>query len=761
MDISKFLADDFDPTNWINEMLSSSSLLGNTSSDQVISGGNTRPSTPPLTSLNVPSMTTDMSYQVNQIMLKLQVLFSDLGSYMEQEVKTSIQKIPNALFEIEKMQDQTINLFVAVTSLYKKIENIDSECYEGNKHFETLKQLVQLKMALSSILLTLEQSKSLTKSMQQLDLLFRDRASNVSLHPTHSGSTISLSPNNVSSSSGSGAKSPIVTAQSPNLNVFSGESSNMQDISMETLREMTNQICCVEEGVRTLEPYSEKVKTKSKPKLLQYKEKLIKSLIGGKFVAEMMETSEKRNIEVCRELIYLTLRIDNINGIFTIFELYYDKNYKEIIQQQTKQQQFFNQILYMLKQEDNVYRKLFQGFTSQDELRNQAKIKLVEYCFNHKNCSLVKTEDLQQLVMIQYKSTKLFAKQLEDLSKYPSIQKLLFEPFAVTQSSYLRNLEKEYLMKQVRPHLSMSDSFVECVDEALNALFVECENALDRCITFTYGIESQMFIRVINQVFEDFGVLISKTINTEMNKAVKAKKPTTIQTDISFTTKDRENVQNALKLYELLHDKENGVKKKLEDLEQKIKSKLLEALKEVVLSKNVDEYYSTGSAIPLFTMAFKSVDINLLQPSHNLAKSTLMAFVSSLITGSTKNLTGKSYYLSLIDPGNTVEYVDDIHLPELQHSIPPSKFVSQVGEYLIKLPEQLEILANDDFVAFWIDRICKETLNLLSSSVEAPKSGSKYQILQWNADVRYLRHVLVEVLDFNGPELNILTTIGK
>ncbi|KAF0975282.1 hypothetical protein FDP41_005695 [Naegleria fowleri] len=191
MDISKFLADDFDPTNWINEMLSSSSLLGNTSSDQVISGGNTRPSTPPLTSLNVPSMTTDMSYQVNQIMLKLQVLFSDLGSYMEQEVKTSIQKIPNALFEIEKMQDQTINLFVAVTSLYKKIENIDSECYEGNKHFETLKQLVQLKMALSSILLTLEQSKSLTKSMQQLDLLFRDRASNVSLHPTHSGSTIS------------------------------------------------------------------------------------------------------------------------------------------------------------------------------------------------------------------------------------------------------------------------------------------------------------------------------------------------------------------------------------------------------------------------------------------------------------------------------------------------------------------------------------------------------------------------------------------
>ncbi|KAG2386749.1 hypothetical protein C9374_002493 [Naegleria lovaniensis] len=228
MDISKFLADDFDPKSWINETLSSSVSVGNTitssSSEPVVLSGGTS-LTPPLGmgGSSPMMMTMDMSYQVNQVMLKLQVLFSDLGSYMEQEVKTSIQKIPNALFEIEKMQDQTINLFVSVTSLYKKIEKIDSECYEGNKHFETLKQLVHLKMALSSILLTLEQSKSLTKSMQQLDLLFRDRAAST-LHPGHSN--ISLSPNNVSTSS-SGAKSPISTTQSPNLNqVFAGEASS-------------------------------------------------------------------------------------------------------------------------------------------------------------------------------------------------------------------------------------------------------------------------------------------------------------------------------------------------------------------------------------------------------------------------------------------------------------------------------------------------------------------------------------------------------
>ncbi|EFC46143.1 predicted protein [Naegleria gruberi] len=618
-------------------------------------------------------------------------------------------------------------------------------------------------MAISSILVTLEQSKSLTKSMQQLDLLFRDKVNNLIGTTTGVQSSPSL------------AKSPVT---SPNMNNSGGFNEPQVEISMETLREMTNQICCVEEGVKTLEPYSEKVKTKSKPKLLQYKEKLIKTLIGGKFISEMMESPEKKNIEACRELIELVQRIDSSNGVNTIFELYYEKNYKEIIEQQKKQQQFFNQILYILKQEDLIYRKLFQSFSSPDEIRTNVKVKLVEFCFKHKNCSLLQTEDLQQLVMNQYRSTKTFFKQLDDLSKSETIQKLLFEPYATLQAKYLSTQEKDYLLKQVRPHLSMSDNFVECIDEALNFLFTECENALERCITFTYGIESQSFIKVINQVFDDFGQSIKKTVSNEINKSLKNRKVPTLSEMASFSVKDRELIQNALKLFELVNDKDQGVKKKLEELEEKIKTKLLEVLKEV-LAKNMAEYYVKiqteqtfkqlshfynslqETQFPIFSMASKSVDLNILQPSQELVKTTLVSYISTILSSVSTKYTSTNYYLSLQNSIGNVEYVDDIHLPDLEHSIHPSKYISQVGEYLIKLPEQLEILKNDDHVSLWIENICKETLILLSEAVSPPKNGEKHQIQQWNADVRYLKHILVDVLDYQEDTKKVLSVIGK
>ena len=754
MDTSKFQADDFNPKAWINEILSSE--MSSPSSSGV------SPPIPLGSSPSVLSSSHDMSSQVNQIINKLQVLFSDLGSYMEQEVKNSIQKVPNAFFEIEKMQDQTINLFLSVTSLYQRIEKINHECYEGNKHFETLKQLIQLKTALSSILLTLEQSKSLTKSMQQLDLLFRDKGHIHLSTPSVTTSAVSFKDKPMSPST-----MPLSpnTSNAPNFSSFT----NDVEISIETLREMTNQICCVEEGVRTLEPYSEKVKNKSKPKLLQYKEKLIKTLIGGKFVNLMMEAPDSRNIESCRELIDLSQRIDNVNGIFTLMDLYYERSFKDIIEQQVKQQQFFNQILYIVKQEDVFYKKLFQGMS--EDIKTQVKIRLIEFCFKNKNCSLTQQDDLQQMVMIQYKSTKQFSKQLEELALQPAIQKLLFEGFSNLQSTYLKKLEKEYLLKQVRPHLSMSDNFVECIDEALNVLFIECENALERCVTFTYGIESQTFIRVINQIFEEFGTSVNKTITSEINKIVRSKKQSSDQ--VVLSSQDRENVQNSLKLYQLVNDKDHGVKKKLEELELKIKNNLLEALRDVI-SKSADDYYvkiQTDQTFkqlnhfynslqevqyPMFSVASKSMEIHVLQPSYELVKNALLSYVVSAMSKINKT----NYYTSLKAPENaSVEYVDDIHLPELHHSIQPSKFMSQIGEYLIKLPEQLEVLTNDDHVTFWIETICKETIALISNAVKPPKNGEKFQIQQWNSDVRYIKHILVEVLDYSSEETEFFTLL--
>ncbi len=108
MDLTRFDEDEFNVRQWVNDTLRAHQQTPSVSSSQ---------SSTTAIPLNIEMYTST-------VIVKLQVLITDLSSYLEKGCEQAIKRIPSALLEIDRMTQLATQLSLQIHALLIKLNTV-------------------------------------------------------------------------------------------------------------------------------------------------------------------------------------------------------------------------------------------------------------------------------------------------------------------------------------------------------------------------------------------------------------------------------------------------------------------------------------------------------------------------------------------------------------------------------------------------------------------------------------------------------------
>lgn len=322
--------------------------------------------------------------------------------------------------------------------------------------------------------------------------------------------------------------------------------------------------------------------------------------------------------------------------------------------------------------------------------------------------------------------------------------------------------------------------FVNKLDDLGERFFhkhlIQC---VERCRVLTFGVESQALVRVIN----DAVVKMCNQVESVMKDQKKRNEKEATTVGQSFA-KQQQHVQSLTSYSHTFTLQSLKLVPVVQYWQKVFQQEFKPTLDQIILSWiNIDHplrgHLFGDEKLRSVVSFFKSVEMDLpLLDMANKRLADLDEFVHSfcvdLFLGKARSLlTAFESHYRLADDDRT-----PYDLPNFR-SRSSSDYITQIGEWIITLPGQLEVLSVDnedhqhadtavddsqneapDIVKSWLDEICAGVIDAILDKIhhlEQP-TLSRSSWSQLHADVNYLNSVL-EVIGFENSDLSCLLLV--
>ncbi|CAG8717410.1 24041_t:CDS:2 [Dentiscutata erythropus] len=356
---------------------------------------------------------------------------------------------------------------------------------------------------------------------------------------------------------------------------------------------------------------------------------------------------------------------------------------------------------------------------------------------------------------------------------------VIFEPFSEYQHDY-SEFEKNFLISELKRILqikrdSSSIDLARIMAENIGKIFSMADDGLQRCMTLTHGFAGVGLVDTLNHYFNSFvkeyqHLLDHLRIDCGLNDVNNSKQKlvTTAQKKFQSSTsndyfdfdqdklqqEDWSNFQIGLRLLatcKLAFDKLNTFEETLrttlisvkelieqdlgnEDLEWYerrssasisdsnsigtqssillLKQSLLNSYQLVSLLPNIE---SKGNELKLLSPAQKSMEIFIRQSQRFVFDTIFLPIVKHLY-----NLPMMEIWSAAAEPAQVSPF--NLEIPTF--SLSPSEYITRIGEHLLTLPQQFEVYADDESLAFSI-----KSLPFCDEGPETTETSSKSSVL--------------------------------
>jgi len=812
MDLTLFNSPDFDAKAWINDTLQQQSSSTTSSSTPISSS-----SSP---SHNNNNNIVELQSSTSSAIARLQVLIRDVNTHLDVNCNIAIKKIPSSLIEVDRMTQQALDLHQRIHYLVNQFTLL-----ENSEHYvtEKLQSLHQVKMKLQVVLNTLVQAKHLSKSLENVSLLFKKRQLlNVILPPPQS-STATATTTDAAANTGEEwltledkvddeimnsvmASNKMFTVTSPDDSIMfhSDDQSPSDESHHETfasgdhhhhqknldtrinisddpedllVREMVNHLYQVKQSLINLEQYGV-LNNRQKSDVSKYEHVLLSEYMGPRFTKFLIEKKDivkaKREMRWARKLgqsymtsIFQKYLPDRLALNPIIVKMEWGATTTNGRKSTNNLELFLTELNSVVQQESYYYRKIFIEWNAQEssmvdyesngtEKNMDEKIfspicSLIEYIlqqyyhFHAEKSNVVELvsnqystvlDKSQQLLRILNSDPLLSARNHEQIAH---IFHTIFKPFNAAQMIYVDKLEKEYLMQQVREvskpfvinNSKFEDGYQYELEKATKKLFSICLESVDRFTMFTSGIDAQTYVRMINDVIVQFGRYLSQFIS-DLGKAISKD---------NSTRQDWSLAQQVLRLYVVV---KTTLMIDLSNFEKDLRAKLQNDTKPLIAFTNKKYEKTSHHARNTTNNDYALVNPYILVSveKNNERVKQALTFLSNLQDGqlSILSLASKNF-ASILDsiqqlvhkilfqritnslrsfnirsqreshaPDDEDDSDDEDEHEDIQ-SFVASEYMSNIEGYLVELVNQLTETVSDDENRYWLDRICRDTVD--------------------------------------------------
>ncbi|KAL0486650.1 oligomeric Golgi complex subunit 7 [Acrasis kona] len=575
-----------------------------------------------------------------------------------------------------------------------------------------------------------------------------------------------------------------------------------EQLVQETGQDASQLLSDVEKSVTYLKEY-DVVEKQSLERIDQYRDVLTNKIIAPRFTSCLIQHDmDGANTQIANAEKLGSKSVENI------FDEYADKITEPLMSDTLPLTDTFREITYLIEREARYYSKLNVTKLENDSLL-WCTNRLLHYLFvtkqNFFNTKLnQEKKDVDHLVSVLYVHAKSFLKNIKstlfnEYEKPPTdweqIEKNVFDLFVPIQQTYVTDLEKKNLMEKcvqeniVRKlkdrqinissnaktsQLDKSDSIIRIVEESVPPLFSSCTAALERCILFTGAMESQILIRVLNQVFVEYSDTLNKVINFVRSEIQKARQNSRNKKDnktsLGVKSSSETNIDNdilhlCLKLYEVIasDQSDHGLFLLLKSFEDQTHSSLLQEKHSIdrdryvhlitqqqpERSKQIQNFFRSLEEVrlPIFTQSkkhFEQLQTNVV----TLLNDTLFyAIQQALLEFSIKQKPVEEYQ----NKQDSDDDSDDDEEELGNESLPASEYMFLIGDYIITLPEKLESLPVTE-VQRRTYRICQDTINGMReqivkkySKANNPQPWTKFARIQFLSDLDHLKVIFDQI----------------
>ncbi|XP_046855424.1 conserved oligomeric Golgi complex subunit 7-like [Xenia sp. Carnegie-2017] len=418
---------------------------------------------------------------------------------------------------------------------------------------------------------------------------------------------------------------------------------------------------------------------------------------------------------------------------------------------------------------------------------------LRDYVQNHKY-PLQELIDLKQVTLRFSKSLQSSFNDLkeDDFKRAEALVNAVCSPYTPYLLDYCA-LQTGFLKENLISVPLDTDGFLETVDvlsESVGKIFHFTENAVDICFSFTDGLGSFQLMLSI----EVFFALYLENIEAAVNK-IRGNLNLDEQSETDVK-EDWQSFQYSSKLIQICGD----LLIRIQDLQASLSKRVVNSCQKWLKKKKNPEKKTVAD---IFNMH------NYLEKENRLEFESLMEFIDSVMNGSNilnevvkriedinnsvHTLAFEVAFLPLKSKINTVSSLqvwcktksdlgdslsDDI--PEF--SLSPQGYITEVGDYLLTLPHQLELFmiqdnpalvaalnvgklkfsrdinADQDPASRWLSCIANATMHTYIESILCIPELTEFASKQLVADIEYLFNIL-EALEVKPSE--VLTNINK
>eukprot|EP01116_Phalansterium_solitarium_P021414 TRINITY_DN6645_c0_g1_i1.p1 TRINITY_DN6645_c0_g1~~TRINITY_DN6645_c0_g1_i1.p1 ORF type:complete len:861 (-),score=300.25 TRINITY_DN6645_c0_g1_i1:236-2818(-) len=321
------------------------------------------------------------------------------------------------------------------------------------------------------------------------------------------------------------------------------------------------------------------------------------------------------------------------------------------------------------------------------------------------------TQALDDLITA-YEVTKRFASTVRNtLRSLPAavVDKVVIaicEPFRGFQTDY-STLERKQLtleLSAARPSKTGYAGTIGQIDNSVPRVFLMADSAVDRCIAFTDGAEAEGLVKVLSDVLSEytqtlFGLLQYLRQEARLDVAADSSDKRTASSPQFF---DWSYFQGALQLLQIA----NRVGQRLAAFDRTLRGNLAQQRTALLGKASGPSDLAAIPSVPLrdapervrrLFAFFSTLDDGSykLLPGPAQLVSSLAAAVHSLVFDSVFAFArDKLSLLPSLSAWSAEPAANPLNLPSF--SLSPSEYITQVGEHLLTLPQQLAPFASGD-----------------------------------------------------------------
>eukprot|EP00755_Sulcionema_specki_P022234 Sspe_Gene.76031::Locus_47503_Transcript_1_1_Confidence_1.000_Length_2285::g.76031::m.76031/K20294/COG7; conserved oligomeric Golgi complex subunit 7 len=338
-------------------------------------------------------------------------------------------------------------------------------------------------------------------------------------------------------------------------------------------------------------------------------------------------------------------------------------------------------------------------------------------------------------------------------------------PYTSLQADYAA-LEKKHLIRLISRFgfvvsgqdavLAISPSLVNGIGESSNELLMECQDAAERCYSFTHGIEYPALIVTLNDAISEFS---RKTMHVvkQLRSALSLGPGHEGRTEGPFAAEEPLKVKLSLQL----HATATGLSERVELFQAWTKEKVLSHKQEAMkamdrggVAREKREALTTlfseleGVGVPLYAPAMKEL-------------SALAKAIESLVFDVLFDPI-RARFVSI----STLPAWNDEAAPGMTHRMStstPLEYLRLVGDYILEIPDILLQAApgdssavQEDVTDFWLPTLLRRTVDLFINQVEKIPSLSEAGTEQLSTDTEYLDNILQAFSDEGAAVLKVV-----